>query len=56
MVIIWYILIFLVLMFLIFFWRNRYSNKDSKTNNTRAKKEDFNPEFSSDSEDTQDKN
>ncbi|PKD20367.1 hypothetical protein APR41_13895 [Salegentibacter salinarum] len=47
MISIWYILFFIVLFILIFFWRKRHSNRDSKTDNIKAKKEDFNPEFSS---------
>ncbi|PRX48844.1 hypothetical protein [Salegentibacter salegens] len=47
MITIWYILFFIVLFILVFFWRKRHANRDSKTDNTKAKKEDFNPEFSS---------
>ncbi len=47
MISIWYILFFIVLFILIFFWRKRHANPDSKTDNIKAKKEDFNPEFSS---------
>lgn len=46
MITIWYILFFIVLFILVFFWRKRHANRDSKTDNVKAKKEDFNPEFS----------
>lgn len=50
MILIWYILAFIILLFLVVFLRKRYSNADSKTENIKAKKEDFNPEFSSEKE------
>tara|TARA_R110002012_G_scaffold259830_2_gene441441 strand:- start:119 stop:304 length:186 start_codon:yes stop_codon:yes gene_type:complete len=57
MISIWYILFFIVLFFLIFFWRKRHANRDSKTDNIKAKKDKFNPEFSSKPEtDEEDKN
>ena len=45
MVIIWYILAFAFILGMVFVWRKRYSNRDTKTDNLKAKKEDFNPEF-----------